>query len=163
MPILPLEPECTMVANHAKPCMRRPEKRDVVELKDYIRVIRKRWQIIVAVMLVVLAGAALATALSPNVYQAQTQLFVSTSGGSDTSALLSVSHFSPQRIKPYINVITTPKVLDSVIEALQLKTTAAKLGDEITATVPLDTVVIAVDVTNADPRVAAQIADADRK
>ena len=160
MPILPLEPECTILANHAKPCMRRPEKRDVVELKDYIRVIRKRWQIIVAVTLVVLAGAALATALSPNVYQAQTQLFVSTSGGSDTSALLSGSNFTQQRVKSYANVITTPKVLDPVIEALQLKTTAAKLGDQITATVPLDTVVIAVDVTNADPRVAAQIADA---
>ena len=131
-----------------------------VELKDYIRVIRKRWQIIVAVMLVVVAGAAVATALSPNVYQAQTQLFVSTSGGSDSSALLSGSSFTQQRVLSYANVITTPKVLDPVIEALQLKTTAAKLGDQITATVPLDTVVIAVDVTNADPRVAAQIADA---
>ena len=131
-----------------------------VELKDYIRVIRKRWQIIVAVMLVVVAGAALATALSPNVYQAQTQLFVSTSGGTDSSALLSGSNFTQQRVLSYANVITTPKVLDPVIEALQLKTTAAKLGDQITATVPLDTVVIAVDVTNADPRVAAQIADA---
>jgi polysaccharide biosynthesis transport protein len=131
-----------------------------VELKDYIRVIRKRWQIIVAVMLVVVAGAALATALSPNVYQAQTQLFVSTSGGSDSSALLSGSNFTQQRVKSYANVITTPTVLDPVIEALQLKTTAAKLGDQITATVPLDTVLIAVDVTNADPRVAAQIADA---
>jgi len=131
-----------------------------VELKDYIRVIRKRWQIIVAVMLVVVAGAALATALSPNVYQAQTQLFVSTSGGSDSSALLSGSSFTQQRVLSYANVITTPKVLDPVIEALQLKTTAATLGGQITATVPLNTVVIAVDVTNADPRVAAQIADA---
>ena len=131
-----------------------------VELMDYVRVIRKRWQIIVAVMLVVVAGAALATALSPNVYQAQTQLFVSTSGGSDSSALLSGSSFTQQRVLSYANVITTPKVLDPVIEALQLKTTAAKLGDQITATVPLDTVLIAVDVTNADPRVAAQIADA---
>ena len=79
-----------------------------VELKDYIRVIRKRWQIIVAVMLVVVAGAALATALSPNVYQAQTQLFVSTSGGSDSSALLSGSSFTQQRVLSYANVITTP-------------------------------------------------------
>jgi capsular exopolysaccharide synthesis family protein len=114
----------------------------------------------VAVTLVVLAGAALATALSPNVYQAQTQLFVSTSGGSDSSALLSGSSFTQQRVLSYANVITTPKVLDPVIEALQLKTTAATLGGQITATVPLNTVVIAVDVTNADPRVAAQIADA---
>ncbi len=131
-----------------------------MELKDYIRIIRKRWRIIVAAMLVVLAGAALATALSPKVYQAQTRLFVSTSGGSDSGALLQGSSFTQQRVKSYADVITTPKVLDPVIETLTLDTTAAKLGTQITATVPLDTVLIEVAVTNADPRVAAQVADA---
>jgi len=131
-----------------------------VELKDYIRIIRKRWRIIVAAMLVVLAGAALATALSPKVYEAQTRLFVSTSGGSDSGALLSGSSFTQQRVKSYADVITTPKVLDPVIETLKLDTTAEKLGTQITATVPLDTVLIEVAVTNPDPRLAAQVADA---
>ena len=131
-----------------------------MELKDYIRIIRKRWRIIVAVMLVVVAGAALATALSPKVYQAQTQLFVSTSGGSDSSALLSGSNFTQQRVLSYANVITTPTVLDPVIGTLKLNTTAAQLGDQISATVPLNTVLIEVAVTNTDPRVAAQVADA---
>ena len=131
-----------------------------MELKDYIRIIRKRWRIIVAVMLVVLAGAALATALSPKIYQAQTQLFVSTSGGSDSGALLSGSSFTQQRVLSYADVITTPTVLDPVIETLKLDTTAAKLGDQITATVPLNTVLIEVAVTNTDPRVAAEVADA---
>jgi len=132
----------------------------LVELKDYIRVIRKRWQIIVAVMLLVLAGAALATSLSPKVYEADTRLFVSTSGGSDSGALLSGSNFTQQRVKSYADVITTPNVLDPVIKTLQLDTTAAKLGDQITATVPLDTVLIEVAVTNTNPRVAAEVADA---
>ena len=131
-----------------------------MELKDYIRVIRKRWQIIVAVTLVVVAGAALATALSPKIYEATTRLFVSTSGGSDSGALLSGSNFTQQRVKSYADVITTPNVLDPVIQTLKLDTTAAKLGDQITATVPLDTVLIEVAVTNTDPRVAAQVADA---
>jgi capsular exopolysaccharide synthesis family protein len=131
-----------------------------VELKDYIRVIRKRWQIIVAVMLVVLAGAALATALSPKIYEADTRLFVSTSGSSDSSALLSGSNFTQQRVKSYADVITTPNVLDPVIASLRLNTTAAKLGKQITATVPLDTVLIEVAVTNPDPRIAAEVADA---
>jgi capsular exopolysaccharide synthesis family protein len=131
-----------------------------VELKDYIRVIRKRWQIIVAVMLVVVAGAALATALSPKVYEADTRLFVSTAGGNDSNALLSGSSFTQQRVKSYADVLTTPNVLDPVIQTLQLKTTAAQLGDQITATVPLDTVLIEVAVTNTDPRVAAEVADA---
>ena len=131
-----------------------------MELKDYIRIIRKRWRIIVAAMLVVLAGAALATALSPKVYEAQTRLFVSTSGGSDTGALLQGSSFTQQRVLSYADVITTPTVLDPVIQTLKLDTTAEKLGTQITATVPLDTVLIEVAVTNTDPRLAAQVADA---
>ena len=131
-----------------------------MELKDYIRVIRKRWQIIVAVTLVVVVGAALATALSPKIYQAQTRLFVSTSGGSDSGALLSGSNFTQQRVKSYADVITTPNVLDPVIQKLRLSTTAAELGGQITATVPLDTVLIEVAVTDTDPRVAAEVANA---
>ena len=134
-----------------------------MELKDYIRIIRKRWRIIVAVTLVVLAGAAMATALSPKVYQAETQLFVSTSagGGTDvTSSLLSGSNFTQQRVLSYADVITTPEVLDPVITTLKLNTTAALLSNQITATVPLNTVLIQVDVTNTNPRVAAEVADA---
>lgn len=131
-----------------------------MELKDYIRVIRKRWQIIVAVALVVLAGAALATALSPKVYEAQTQLFVSTAGSSDSSALLSGSNFTQERVISYADVITTPNVLDPVIKTLHLNTTAASLGTQITATVPLNTVLIQVAVRNTNPRVAAEVADA---
>ena len=116
--------------------------------------------IIVAVTLVVLAGAAGATALSPKVYEATTQLFVSTSGSSDSSALLSGSNFTQERVVSYADVITTPTVLDPVIKTLQLNTTAATLGAQITATVPLNTVMIQVAVQNTNPRVAAGVADA---
>jgi polysaccharide biosynthesis transport protein len=135
-------------------------KENSVELKDYIRIIRKRWRIIIAAMLVVLAGAALATLLSPKVYEAQTQLFVSTSGGNDTSALLQGSSFTQARVISYADVITTPKVLDPVIASLKLNTTADKLAGQITATVPLNTVLIQVAVSDPSPQLAAQIADA---
>jgi len=75
-------------------------------------------------------------------------------------SLLSGSNFTQQRVKSYADVITTPKVLDPVIKTLKLDTTAAKLGTQITATVPLDTVLIEVAVTNTNPRVAAEVADA---
>ena len=132
-----LQYSCPTVRSHASVGER---IETFVELKDYVRVIRKRWQIIVAVTLVVLAGAALATELSPKVYEATTRLFVSTSGSSDSSALLSGSNFTQQRVLSYADVITTPNVLDPVIKTLQLNTTAAKLGAQITATVPLNTV-----------------------
>jgi succinoglycan biosynthesis transport protein ExoP len=131
-----------------------------VELQGYIRVIRKRWRIIAAATLLVIAGAAGVTALSPKIYEAQTQLFVSTSSGVDTSQLLQGSNFTQQRVKSYSDVITTPSVLNPVIEKLGLTTTADALAANVTATVPLDTVLIEVAVRDRDPRQAARIADA---
>ena len=57
-----------------------------MELHDYIKVARKRWRIIVAVALVCLGLSALYTAMSPKIYQANTRLFVSTSGDTDAAA-----------------------------------------------------------------------------
>ncbi|HET7661054.1 MAG TPA: polysaccharide biosynthesis tyrosine autokinase [Oryzihumus sp.] len=131
-----------------------------MELHDYIRVIRKRWRIIAAATLLVIAGAAAVTTMSPRVYEAQTQLFVSTSGGSDTTQLLQGSSFTQQRVKSYADVITSPVVLDQVIRQLGLKTDADSLAKNITATVPLDTVLIEVAVDDTDPERAARIADA---
>jgi succinoglycan biosynthesis transport protein ExoP len=131
-----------------------------VELHDYIRVIRKRWRIIVAATLVTLGAAALATVLSPKVYEADTQLFVSTAGNADSSALLQGSSFTQQRVKSYADVITTPAVLNPVIKSLKLDTTAKQLQSSITATVPLDTVLIEVAVTDHSPARATAIADA---
>ena len=50
-------------------------------------------------------------------------------------------------------------VLDPVIEKLKLSMTADQLAGRVNATVPLDTVVIEVTVTDASPEQAARIAD----
>ena len=131
-----------------------------MELRDYFRVIRKRWRVIVAVVLVAVAAAAVATSLSPKIYEAQTQLFVSTSGGNDASALLQGSSFTQQRVQSYADIITTPAVLGPVIDQLGLNTTPGKLAGHITASVPLNTVIIHVAVNDTSPAQAARIADA---
>ncbi|HEX8972409.1 polysaccharide biosynthesis tyrosine autokinase [Oryzihumus sp.] len=131
-----------------------------MELQDYVRVIRKRWRIIAAATLVVIAGAAAVTVVSPPTYEAQTQLFVSTSGTADATQLLQGSNFTQQRVKSYADVITSPRVLNPVIDQLHLKVTADDLAKNITATVPLDTVLIQVAVDDRNAEQAARIADA---
>jgi capsular exopolysaccharide synthesis family protein len=131
-----------------------------VDLHDYYRVVRKRWRTIAAVTLALVAMAALLTLWSPKSYQARTQLFVSTAGGSDSTQLLQGNAFTQQRVKSYADLISTPTVLDPVIKDLGLDTTADALGSRITANVPLDTVLIDVLVTDRDPAQAASIAAA---
>jgi len=99
-----------------------------VELQDYLRVLRKRWQIIALVTLLVIGASALFTALSPRTYSAQTQFFVSTSGADNNGSLLQGSTFTQQRVKSYAQLLETPKVLDPVIDKLKLSTTADRLA-----------------------------------
>lgn len=129
-----------------------------MELRDYLRVIRKRWRLIAVVTLATLALAALATMLSPKVYSASTQFFVSTSGADNADQLYLGSNFTQQRVKSYSQLLETPKVLGPVVDKLQLNTTAEQLAGQVSATVPLDTVLIEVTVTDHSPQQAALIA-----
>ena len=131
-----------------------------MDLHDYLRVARKRWRAITAATLLMVALAALYTLGSPKVYEARTQLFVSTSGGQDTSQLLQGNTFTQQRVKSYSDLISTPTVIDPVIKQLHLNTTADALGGRITASVPLDTVLIDVYVDDPNAKQAAAIAEA---
>lgn len=130
-----------------------------MDLHDYLRVVRKRWRTIVAVTLALVAVAALVTLWSPKVYQARTQLFVSTTSA-DSATLYQGNNFTQQRVKSYSDIMTTPTVLDPVIRELGLMTDADHLGRQISASVPLDTVLIDVMVDDASPKQAQQIADA---
>ena len=62
-------------------------------------------------------------------------------------------------MKSYSDLITTPTVLDPVISDLHLNTTADALGQRVTASVPLDTVLIDVMVDDPNP----QHGDRDRQ
>lgn len=129
-----------------------------MELQDYLRVLRKRWLLISVIALLTLAAAALATVLTPKVYSAQTQFFVSTSGGDTSTQLLQGSTFTQQRVKSYSQLIETPKVLGPVVDKLKLQSTPDQLAGQVSATVPLDTVLIEVTVTDHSPQQAALIA-----
>lgn len=128
-----------------------------MELQDYLNVVRKRWRTIALVALVVMALAAAYTIASTKVYSSTTQFFVSTAGG-DVSQLQQGNTFTQQRVKSYAQLIETPRVLDPVIADLGLDASAEKLAEQVTATVPLDTVLIDVEVTADSPQEAASIA-----
>ncbi|WP_426565227.1 polysaccharide biosynthesis tyrosine autokinase [Angustibacter sp. McL0619] len=129
-----------------------------VDLRDYIRILRKRWRIVTAAALLMLALASVLTLTATPIYQAEAQLFVSTSGKDDASSLLQGSSFTQQRVKSYAELVTSPPVLTPVIDRLHLNTTPQVLATSITADAPLDTVLINVTVRDSSPEQAAAIA-----
>lgn len=131
-----------------------------MDLHDHLRVMRKRWRLILAVLLATVGLSAAITLASTPQYESHTEFFVSTSGAQDTGQLIQGNTFTQQRVKSYSQLITTPSVLAPVISKLGLTVSPEELAKAITATVPVDTVLIDVAVADRRPEQAAAIAAA---
>ena len=101
------------------------------------------------------------TATTTPLYQSNAQLFVSTPAAAlDISTLATGGSFSQQRVKSYAQIINSPMTLKPVIKKLELSLTPEQLAEQITSSAPLDTVLIDITVTDPDPLLAADIANA---
>ncbi|MBA75122.1 MAG: chromosome partitioning protein [Tistrella sp.] len=132
-----------------------------MELHDYIRILRKNW---ITILLLTLLGAGAATTyslLTTPKYETTAQLYVSVqSQAAATTDLVQGTTFARQIVTSYVDVVGTALVLDPVIDELDLDTTASILARQIGASAPLNTVLINITVTDSDPALAAEIANA---
>ena len=130
-----------------------------MDLQDYLRVLRKRWQLITACAALALAAAAAVILSTTPTYTATAQLFVSTQNA-DLNQAVAGGQFAQAQVTSYADIVTSPQVTRPVIAALGLPYTPTQLGGEISASVPLNTVLIDLSVTDASPTRAAAIANA---
>ena len=94
-------------------------------------------------------------------YKSEAKLFVSTPAAAlDISTLATGGSFSQQRVKSYAQIINSPMTLKPIIKKLELDLTPEELAEQITSSAPLDTVLIDISVTDPDPLLAADIANA---
>lgn len=132
-----------------------------MELQDYLKTLRRQWVVVVATTAAFLLLAGLYIATATPIYSAQTELFVAAESSAGTpQEQLEASDFSQDRVKSYVQVVDSELVLQPVIDELELDTSVASLAGKVSATVPTDTVIIAVGVSDASPQQAATIADA---
>ncbi len=131
-----------------------------MELRDYVAVLRKYWVSIVGVTLLGIATAAAVTLATPPTYTARTAVFISVRGGDSASELLQGANYATNQVRSYAQVATTPTVLQPVIDKLGLQTTPADLAEAVTASIPTNTAIVEVAVTDHDPELSARIAQA---
>jgi capsular exopolysaccharide synthesis family protein len=131
-----------------------------VELRDYIRILRKGWVLIVLFVLVGVGVAAGYSLTQVPKYTATAKVFVSTQGSGSTTELQQGSSFTIQRVKTYSSLVKTPIVLLPVIGSLELTITSDQLASRVTASAPVDTSIIDIGVTDTDPVRAADVANA---
>lgn len=131
-----------------------------MELRDYVRILHRNWILILILLILGLAAGAGYAALQQPKYVASTQLYVSVhTEGAATGDLVQGTTFARQMVTSYVDVVSTALVLEPVIDELGLDDSVAGLSDRVTATTPLNTVLIDITVTDGDAEQAADIAN----
>lgn len=134
---------------------------DEIELREIIHIIKKRFWILglISILSILIAGMISYFFMTP-IYQASTQLLVNNSK-EEAKAPLTVSdlQFSMNIIQTYIEVITSPRILDQTIRQMNLPLTAAELRKKIEVNTVKQSQIISITVEDPDPGRAAAIAN----
>lgn len=131
-----------------------------LEIRDYLRILRRNWSIVIAFTLAGLLGAGAASVLVQPTYEADTQLFVSIQNSGSVQDLAQGNTFSQARVQSYVKTVGTPTVLQPVIDSLGLQVTPNELANQVSASTDINTVLITVSVSDKSPVQAAAIAQA---
>ena len=131
-----------------------------MELRDYLRILRAHWVVIVAATLLGIIVAFGWSALQPRVYTATTSGYVTTAnGGTDTGSSLVGDQLARSKVPSYLDIGSWRSVAEYVIEDLGLDTTPEQLVTQVTVTNPLDTAIIHVSASASTPEGARDLAE----
>jgi succinoglycan biosynthesis transport protein ExoP len=132
-----------------------------MDLRQFVRVLRTQAWLILVVIAVFAAGAIGFDSARRPLFAAETQLFVSTSGApADLSQTYQGGLFAQQRVQSYAQIVDSPVMVQRIISQLRLKDSVRDLQGEISASVPVDTVLIDITVTDRSAVRAKSIANA---
>ncbi|WP_163167304.1 polysaccharide biosynthesis tyrosine autokinase [Arthrobacter sp. Alg241-R88] len=131
-----------------------------MNLSEYLRMARRNWMIIAVMMLAGLLISGATTIFTKPTYTAETQLFVAIQNSGSVQELQQGNTFSQSRVQSYAKTITTPAVLQPVIDTLGLTQSPEQLAKNVKATTDLNTVLITISVADTSPVQAAATAQA---
>ncbi|MCL8249807.1 polysaccharide biosynthesis tyrosine autokinase [Aeromicrobium fastidiosum] len=131
-----------------------------MDLRDYLRLGRSQWNVILVCGLLLVAISALLTWRTTPQYASSARLFVSTQGSTDDTQANQGGQFSLQRVKSYADLLNGQAIARRVVDELDLDQSPKALASQISASSKLDTVILTVTVTDPDPKRARVLADA---
>lgn len=131
-----------------------------MELRDYVRVLRRSWLAVLLMTLLGMIGAAIFSFVVTPEYEAESRVYVSTQSAADLAELGQGSTYSQQIVQSFVEAATTSAVLTPVIEEVGLDETPGELASRVAVTNTEGTVIIDLVVTDESPEQAADIANA---
>jgi polysaccharide biosynthesis transport protein len=126
-------------------------------LQQQLRVVCERWLIVLAAVVLGLLGATAVELLRPPEYTASLTMYVSAQTSDGPTAAYQGSLLSEQLVKSYVELIKNTQITGKVVARLGLGETPEEFSRRITASVPLDSTLLDVTVTDRSPLRAAEI------
>lgn len=131
-----------------------------MRLSDYVWIVRRNVVLLVVLTLLGVSVGLVASLVQSPRYQATTKVYISTQQATNLADLSSGATFAQQVVKSYADVVTTPLVLDPVVNSLHLSQSTDQLATQVSASTPIDTVLLDISVIDKSPAQAARIANA---
>lgn len=129
-----------------------------MEIVEYLRILRRRWRIVVLCVLAATIAASVATARQTPLYRARVTFLISGQPAADAGTALTGTYLSQQRISSYATLVQSGPTVSMVLARVPAFTTPG--SPKISASAIADSVLLTVDVTDPDPRRALAVADA---
>lgn len=130
-----------------------------MELSDFSRAVKRRWWIIVAALVVGLAFGYVANVTTQPVYRSSVGFFVVAPTAARLSAL-EADNLVRGRITTYASLVTSDRFLEQIVTATGDRVTKADAASSVTAFGDPSTLLLNVNVDNADPKLSLAMASA---
>jgi capsular exopolysaccharide synthesis family protein len=124
-----------------------------MDLRDYLRVLRRHWLLITICFVAALGASGLVTSRMIPEYASSSRIFISTNNSSSDQAYQN-GLFSTQRVASYADLVTGKDMAADVIKDLGLDMDPTALAGKVTAQAVPETVLLTIAVTDADPDTA---------
>ncbi len=121
--------------------------------------LRKFWALVIGFAIIGGAVGYLVSSTVPPQFQSRASLYFALNQGTSGADLNQGSAYTQNQMLSFARLATSSRVLDLVIDDLDLTTTPRDLARSITITIPQDTVILDVVATSGDPERAAAVAN----
>ncbi len=127
---------------------------------DFARALRANWVVVIAALLLGAGVGAGVSALQTPKYQSSAAVLIAAQAPADVADANQGSTYAQQVVKSFAYIATSEIVLNRVVDRLGLKESADSLSSQVSASVPLDTQVVALTASASSPTDAARIVNA---
>lgn len=121
--------------------------------------LRKFWLLILGLTVLGGVGGYLVSASATPQFQSSASLYFTLSQGTSGTDLNQGSAYTQNQMLSFAQIATSSRVLERVIDDLDLSTSPRELARSIVITIPQDTAILRVTATSPDPERAADLAN----